>query len=67
MNEYPEEHDFIIMKALTEYNLLVFSKIGEYEKYPAHCEFWLNEKIKSQNAVNDWQDYLTRKEDESQR
>ena len=61
MTKYPEEHDLLIMKALTEYNILVHYKIGEYEKYPAHCEFWCNEAVKSKAAVKDFEKYLTDK------
>ena len=62
MLTFNEEHENIVLHALTEYNLKCFDKIGEYESYPNHCEFWCKEKDRAQSALNAAERYMKTKE-----
>jgi hypothetical protein len=56
MIEINTEYEYIVIHALSDYNIKCFKKIGEYERYPNHCEFWCKEKAKAQAAL----DHLTK-------
>ena len=56
MLQINEEYEYLVIHALTDYNIKCHDKIGEFERYANHVEFWCKEKALAQAAL----DHLTK-------